>query len=263
LLVGLGITVRPQLALNFALAVVPILWLVRRRWKPLTALVLTLATPVVVVVILNSRATGQLTLLSENSGVNFFLAHCDGGSVTTAGPGSTFFITSPIYSQTHVGRSYYFPTHEIWDQTFFIHQGFNCIRADGFGHVRLLGRHVLDLTVTSIPWPQYDDHAMRRIVGPVNRGYGLILPAILVLSVMTFVGGSRNAKTTGRGERLLLLHVLCLLPTVVVFVSEPRYREPYDVFGLALVAALVVRFGRLDRQATPPTPSAEPSVVVA
>jgi hypothetical protein len=236
-LVGLGITVRPQLALNYALAVVPVAWVFRRRLLPLAAVAIGLAVPIGSVIAINTEAAGQFTLISENTGVNFFLAQCDGGRVVAYGPNSTYEIEAPLYTQTHRGRSYVFVGHDIWDEGLFADQALHCIRSDGIGHARLIARHVLDLTVTSVPWPQNDDPGMRGVVRVTNIAYGFLLPTVIVASLLVFSGKDPKA----RGPRLVLAHLLCLLPTVVVFVSEPRYRVPYDVFGLALLAALVNR----------------------
>jgi len=236
-LVGLGITVRPQLALNDALAVVPVIWALRRRMFPIAALALGLVVPVGAVAAINTAAAGKPTFLSENTGVNFFLSQCNAGRVVAQGPHSIYEIESPVYTQTHNGRSYAFQGHDIWDQSFFVDQAFRCIRADGIGHVRVIGRHVLDLTVTSVPWPQNDDPGMRGVARVSNVVYSVLLPTIIAASLLAFPRRER----TSRGPRLVLAHLLCVLPTVVVFVSEPRYRLPYDVFGLALLAALSAR----------------------
>ena len=250
-LVGLGITVRPQLLLNYALAVLPVVWQLRRRLPPLGALVFGAVLPIGLVVGINTDAVGRFTLLSENTGVNFFIAQCNAGSVVTYGPHSTYWIQTPVYSQTHIGRNYVFQGHDIWDQRFFFEQGEDCIRADGVGHVKLIARHVLDLTVTSIPWPQYDDPPMRGVVGGVNRAYAVLLPTIIVASFVVFW----RRRPANRGPRLVLAHLLCVLPTVVVFLSEPRFRVPYDVFGLALVGALLTRLLGLERQEPAPEAS--------
>lgn len=239
--VGLGITVRPQLALNDALAVVPVLWAFRGRRLLVGSLVASMVAPIALVAAINTRSAGHLTLLSENTGVNLFLAHCDGGGVDANGPHTRYWIRTPVYTQTHRGRVYVFDGHDIWDQSFFVHKALQCIRDDGIGHVPLVTRHLLDLTVTSVPWPWYDDHAIRSIVRPTSVAYGLLLPAIIIVGAMTFWGHDPR----GRGPRLVLLHLLCLVPTVVAFLSEPRFRVPYDVFGLALVAALVAHYADL------------------
>lgn len=107
--------------------------------------------------------------------------------------------------------------------------------------LRVIGRHVLDLTVTSVPWPQYDDSGMRGVARVTNVVYAVLLPTIIAASLLVFP----RRNPTSRGPRLVLAHLLCVLPTVVVFVSEPRYRLPYDVFGLALLAALTARLIRV------------------
>jgi hypothetical protein len=82
---------------------------------------------------------------------------------------------------------------------------------------------------------------MRHIVGPTNVFYGLLAPTLLVLSAATFFG---PGKRRFRGERLVFGHLVCVIPTVFVFASESRYRVPYDVFGLTLLAALIVEYRR-------------------
>jgi hypothetical protein len=255
-LVGLGITVRPQLLLNDVLAIVPVVWLLRRRLPALGALAIATVLPIGLIVAINSDAAGRFTLLSENTGVNFFLAQCNAGSVVAYGPHSTYEIETPVYTQTHNGRSYLFEGHDIWDQRFFFGQAGDCIRAEGVGQVGLVARHVLDLTVTSVPWPQYDDPGMRGVVRAVNRAYGLALPTIIVASFIVFW----RRRPANRAPRLVLAHLLCVLPTVVVFLSEPRFRVPYDVFGLTLVAALLSRLLGLEHQSPPGVSPREGSV---
>ena len=73
-----------------------------------------------------------------------------------------------------------------------------------------------------------------------NIVYSVLLPTLIAASLIVF--SRRDAES--RGARLVLAHLLCVLPTVILFVSEPRYRIPYDVFGLALLAALIAHFLR-------------------
>jgi hypothetical protein len=236
-LVALGITVRPQLALNDALALLPVLWAIRRRPIAVVALAVGLAVPIGAVIAINSDAAGKFTLLSENTGINFFLAQCGAGRVEVHGPHVVYYIESPVYTQRHSGRFYVFQGHDVWDQGFFVSQAMACIRADGIGHFSVIGRHILDLTVTSVPWPQNDDPAMRGIARVTNVGYSVLLPTILITGIIIFW----RRRPESRGPRLVLAHLLCVLPKVIFFVSEPRYRIPYDVFGLAFLAALIVR----------------------
>ena len=252
-LVGFGFTVRPQLALNDALAVVPVLWVVRRQLVPLAALAVGLVLPIGLVSAINTDAAGTPTLVSENAGVNFFLAQCDAGRVVVFGPHSTYEIESPVYAQTHRGRSYAFEGHDIWDQAFFFDQALHCIKANGPSQVNVIGRHVLDLTVTSVPWPQSGDPGMSGVARVTNIFYSVLLPTVIVASLIVFP----RRDPESRGVHLVLAHLLCVLPTVVLFVSEPRYREPYDVFGLALLAALIARGlrGDLPRGRKPASPT--------
>ena len=255
LVVGTGFAVRPQLALNDAVAVLPVvltLWKqgVGRRVALLAALLLGLIVPVGVVATLNTDAANHPVLISENTGVNFFLAQCDGGAVYVYGPHTNYRLVSPVYVQDHKGRLYVFKDHDIWDQGFFVGQAFDCVRSDGVRHLRVIGRHILDLTVTSVPWPQVDDPGMRGVVRATNVGYSVLLPTVLVASGFVFW----RRRPENRGPRLVLAHLLCVLPTVIFFVSEPRYRIPYDAFGLALVAALAARALAARRGARTPEP---------
>ena len=251
---GLGFTVRPQLALNFAIVAIPLMWRLRLRLAMAGLAVATAVAPIVLVAMINHRATDAYTVGSENGGVNFFLAQCDGGSISTTAPDrSTYWISSPIFVQRHRGLAYHFDGRYIWDQGFFYRQGLHCLTHDSGGHhLSVIGRHVLDLTVTSDPWPQSDDPAMRRLVHPFNVGYSLILPAVVVVSVASVI--DRRRRHLPRGEATFLFHLACLAPTVIVFVSEPRYRVPYDVFGLALVATLMVRLLGWEQDAKPARP---------
>jgi hypothetical protein len=217
--------------------VIPAAWALRRQLLRLAAVGLCAAVPIGVVIGLNTEAAGQLTLLSENTGVNFFLAQCDAGRVDVYGPHGTYYLESPVYAQTHRGRSYAFEGRDIWDQRFFVDQAFHCLRSDGVSHIHVIGQHVLDLTASSVPWPQSGDPSTRGVARVTNIAFALLLPTILVASAIVFW----RRRPENRGPRLVLAHLLCVLPTVIFFVSEPRYRIPYDVFGLALLAALVVR----------------------
>ncbi len=66
-----------------------------------------------------------------------------------------------------------------------------------------------------------------------------------------FLVRRRRAAIRPSGELILLAHLACVVLVAVVFFGEPRLRSFYDVFGLALLAALVTgRFG-LDAAVAP------------
>jgi len=114
----------------------------------------------------NSAAAGKPTGLSENAGLNFWIGHCDVHDVTTVDPvrNITFQFANPVWTQLGRGGTYYFEGHLIWDQGFFYEMGLRCIERDGLGHVRVLARNVLNMSATTVPWPQVYEAGQRGVV---------------------------------------------------------------------------------------------------
>jgi hypothetical protein len=87
----------------------------------------------------------------------------------------------------------------IWDQGFFYEMGLRCIERDGLGHVRVLARNVMNMTATTIPWPQVNDEdGQRGVVRVSNLAYSLLLPPVVVYSVFIIV--RRRAPGRASGE---------------------------------------------------------------
>lgn len=75
-----------------------------------------------------------------------------------------------------------------------------------------------------------------------NLAYSLLLPWIFIETV--FLVRRRRASGRLSSEAVMLAHLACVVLVAVVFFGDPRLRSSYDVFGLALLAALIVdRFG--------------------
>jgi 4-amino-4-deoxy-L-arabinose transferase-like glycosyltransferase len=240
LLGGVAVANRPQLILNLAVLAVPLLFRLRRQGLVLAGITAGTAVILAGAVLHNSAAAGKLTGLSENAGVNFWIGHCDVRRVTTYDPatGATYTIATPVWLQLGRGGDYYFEGHTVWDQGFFYRLGLRCIERDGLGHVGLLSRNVLDMTATTVPWPQSDkDGQQRDVVRVSNLAYSLILPLVVVYSV--FIILRRRASGLPAGESIMLLQLACMLVVAVVFFGDPRVRSTYDVFGLALLAACI------------------------
>ena len=77
-----------------------------------------------------------------------------------------------------------------------------------------------------------------------SLGDGLEPSQLLRLAGPTIVASIFLARQKGRrryreGEWILILSLLAVLPTAVVFYGDPRFRVPYDVFGLALAGSLI------------------------
>jgi hypothetical protein len=96
------------------------------------------------------------------------------------------------------------------------------------------------MTATTIPWPQVNDEEGQRGVARVsNLVYSLLLPPVVVYSVFIIV--RRRAPGRASGETVMLLQLACVLVVAILFFGDPRVRSTYDVFGLALLAASIVK----------------------
>jgi 4-amino-4-deoxy-L-arabinose transferase-like glycosyltransferase len=235
---GVAIANRPQLVLNLAALAIPLLFRPRRR--ALAGIAVGMGAVLAGTVLYNSAAADKLTGLSENAGVNFWIGHCDVYSVTNYDPArdSTFRIINPVWLQLQRGDSYSFVDRPVSDQGFFYERGLRCIEKDGLGHVRLVARNVLDMTATTIPWPQVGEDGQRGVVRVSNLAYSLALPLVVIYSLS--IVWRRRASGLPSGEAVLLLQLACALVVAIIFFGDPRLRSTYDVFGLGLLAACIV-----------------------
>ena len=244
-LAGAAIGSRPQWILNLMVLAVPLLLRFRRQAAVVAGIVIGTTVVLGGVLLHNSVVAGKLTGLSENSGVNFWMGHCDVRTVTTNDPRQNVFFTFslPVAIQLERGGIYNFNGRLAWDQSFFYRIGLQCIRRDGLDHIRILVRNTLDMTATTIPWPQVDgENGQRSVVQASNLVYALLLPWIVIESVFLI----RRRHATGRpsGELIMLAHLACVVLVAILYFGDPRLRTPYDVFGLSLLAALIAdRFG--------------------
>jgi len=235
---GSALAIRPQLVLNVTIAAVTMLGM-RRSIRVAGAAALGLVVPLAAVLALNTHAAGTFVGISENGGLNFFQGHCPVNSVRTSKPGvGVLEFGSPVVAQLERGREYFFTDHIAWEQSFFVRQGLDCIRADGIGHVAVLARNVADLGITSVPWPPSVERGLRRFVRPANLAISWLLPSLIVGGVAL----ARSRRAAAGRPMLLVAHLLCVFPTAVIFYGDPRFRVPYDVFGLGLFAILLVSF---------------------
>jgi 4-amino-4-deoxy-L-arabinose transferase-like glycosyltransferase len=235
---GAALAIRPQLVLNIAIAAVTMLG-VRRSVRVAGAAALGLVVPLAAVLALNANAAGRFVGISENGGLNFFQGHCPVNSVRTEKSGvGVLEFGSPVVEQLNRGREYFFYNHIAWEQSFFVRQGLDCIRADGLGHLTVLARNVADLGITSVPWPPSVERGLRRFVRPANLAISWLLPSLMVAGVAL----ARSRRAAAGHPMLLVAHLLCVFPTAVVFYGDPRFRVPYDVFVLGLFAILLVTF---------------------
>jgi hypothetical protein len=132
----------------------------------------------------------------------------------------------------------YFPNHIAWDSGFFFRKGLDCVGNDVLAHVGVWAREVADLSVTTIPWPPVIETALSRIGDVANVLYCAALVGLLAVIPLVRRRWRVDDKTRAR-TNLLLWHLAMVVPVAILFGSEPRFRVPYDVFGLALMGWLI------------------------
>jgi 4-amino-4-deoxy-L-arabinose transferase-like glycosyltransferase len=233
---GAAVVVRPQLILNlavFALALRP--WLLNRR--AIAAFACALALPVAGGIWYSSAARGQLTFIASNGGLNFFQEACSVHVLyLSESPGTSYYFGSPVAAQLNRGTDYYYRGIAPWDEGFFYRRGLECLKRRPLSALADSLRNVADLTATSEPWPQVNEHALGRIADASNILYcGALLCALFALAWWR----RRAHQRLPRGIRVLLWQLLLIVPLAMLFSGEPRYRLPYDPFGLILIACVL------------------------
>ena len=232
---AVAVAARPQFLLNLTLVAVP--FLPRRRWSPTAVLpfVAAAAALLVAAVAFNTAAAGRLTGLSREGGATFFIGQCRVKTLTVHTATVSATIGAPPYVQRG-GAAVDVAGHELWEDGFFYRKGLRCIERDGAHYPVHAARMIGDMTATSKPWPQVNEPTLSGVVDGANKVYGYgLLPLIVVVSLVRIA----RRVPTAAGETALLAHLACVIPVAVVFLGDPRFRTPYDVFGLALAAAAI------------------------
>lgn len=237
--------IRPQLLLNVFIMATLILIFCSRKVLLTAAFGIGLTTILAMVVIHNSAAAGQPTGLATNAGLNFWFGHCEARQVITFdGRGAeTAHFTHPVPNQLGRGADFVFRGIDVSDDAFFFRQGWDCIEKDGAHHAFRLVRNILDMTATTVPFPQSDEPGwMRNTVQATNLMYSVLVPWIVIESL--FLIARRRRSANAFGAAFFLLNLACVACIALVILGDPRVRSVYDVFGLALLAALLAdRFG--------------------
>jgi 4-amino-4-deoxy-L-arabinose transferase-like glycosyltransferase len=235
---GIAAATRPAYALNVVAVGIPRLRRIRAALAPGAALALGAALVLSLVVLHNSAAAGRLTGVSENNGLGFYLGHCDVHVVRTGRPdGASFVFGTPVAIQLGRGQDVTFPDHQIWDQDLFIAEAIGCISDNGLAHARVVLRNVFDMGLSTVPWPLSNEPGIRDVANLTNVAYICALPFIVFGAVRKIRRSWRTGG--GRGELMLLGQLSLVLVTAILFFGDPRFRTPYDVFGLALAASLL------------------------
>ena len=153
----------------------------------------------------------------------------------------------PVAVTLNRGTDFFYRGIGPWDQSFFYSQGLHCLTHDVPAQIGDAFRTLADLTATSIPWPQVNEIGLSRIADITNILYcsALIIAILVLIRRRRSLGTDRSATAstgmTSRTAKILLWQLATVVPVVIVYGSEPRYRIPYDALGLILIAALVAR----------------------
>ena len=252
---GAASATRPQLLINIVILAAVVFLASRRRIAAAASLAAGLAAVLALVIVHNSIASGQLTGLATNGGVNFWFGHCNARSVTIldANNQKAFQIQHPVPAEAGRPGDFVVRNHAVWDEDYFVGLGWECIAEDGLGHVLRLGRNVLDMTATTVPWPQTTESGWSRsLVEATNVLYSVALAWIVIESVS--LARRRRHEGNGRGELFILLNLACVAVVAVLVLGDPRVRTVYDVFGFALLGALLADRFHLDGS-TPAAPA--------
>lgn len=241
---GALLGVRPQLALNGLFAVAPLLirW---RTYRTALAGAVVAGGVLLAPTLAANAAAGAAGRINTHEGINFFLAHCDVRLLSTGLDATTgrWDVASPVAIQRDRGYDEFEPDHPPWDSDHYFRRGFDCIGDDGLGHVAVVVRNAADMTITSTPWPLVDGP----VLGDVARVANVVYCAALLVALVVLAVWWRRGRLEWRGGvGILLVHLSLVLPTALLFLGEPRYRIPYDVFGWMLIAAVVAQALRLD-----------------
>jgi hypothetical protein len=262
LLAGIAASIRPQFFIQAVLMGLPLIGLssfvghvkalVRKgserpkepwfRWREAIALGVMFTLPCVATMKLNSHAMGKPWGMSGNAGLNFYQGHCDVVQVHMEG----MWVVAPpriqrMLSEKRDPERKVVHERQGWDNKYFFNLGRRCIRKDSWLHLKRISTNVLDLFATTEPWPS-NQGEFRKVTALSNTIYCYALFAIVPIA--SWLARRRWA------ERWLLLQLACALPVGILFYGDPRYRIPYDIFGMLLVTGIVMTALKLRRDET-------------
>jgi hypothetical protein len=238
LVAGAAIAVRVMFVLNFLIVAIQTLLRHPRGLRAVAAATAGVAVVMAGVIAHNSAAEDRLAGPDGHGGLVFFIGHCDVKYVALTGKGGNFGFGPPPQFQLGRGRTYNLPDHAPWDAGFFYREGLQCIRENGVNHLSILTLSLANMTATTLLWPHVNEPRLRDVVTVANFLYSLALLPIVAGALV--LASRRRAAGLPSGELTMLLHLSMIVPVAIIAaVGEPRYRTVYDLFGLALLAAIV------------------------
>ncbi len=109
-----------------------------------------------------------------------------------------------------------------------------------------------DLFATTDPWPPRGK--LGKLVAWHNEAYCWTL--LFILPAAFWLGRRRWP------ENWLLIQYLTVLPVALVFYGDPRYRIPYDMFGILMATGILTHSigGRRDSERGAESPLAAPDL---
>jgi len=247
LVAGMATIIRPQFGIGAALIGLPLLQ--RRfpfvRFVDALPLGILWVLPVIGAMQLNSHAAGIKMGLSGNAGFNFYQGHCDVVHVEThaADGGGWYAFAAPVRIQRVVNegkpeKKVVIRGHMAWENDYFFDEGFKCIRADGWAHLLRIYTNVEDLFSPADVWPPNSG----RFARPSNLSNHFYSHALLF-----FIPLALLLALYRRPERWLLIQLATLLPVGLIFYGDSRYRVPYDMFGVLILAGVILAMMGLRR----------------
>lgn len=250
---ALGATVRPQLLVGLALALLVIVWR-RRAFARLSLPRLGVGLlPVVAVVGLSlvhsERHTGRATILAQNGGLNRAFGRCHAYEIVGQGGGfgppafGTLWraerVDSDSWPKLDPAKS---PTLAVpapmWDEAAMNALADECIEETGLARQATYAMtHVALLWGFNVAWPHSEREPNRSYMRGWMRAHLLFVPGMIVAMAM---GASRRWPRHG----VVAAFVWSLILVAMLVMGSARFRVPYD--ALIIVLALDV-YARLQR----------------
>jgi hypothetical protein len=223
-----------------------------KNWRAAVALMVGAFLVVIPESINVSRIAGRPALLSTNGGQIFYSGHCPIHLLTCVGPAGTWVAGAPTTYQLHPE----WPDVQInvgcYDAAAFYKMGWMCTtqmgwRLPGWALEQIANAfggwpgHAVD------PWPVDEDLPGR----PLGHWFNIATAALTPLALFALWRRRRELNAwIVIGAPFAMIIAVALL-----FMGDPRYREPFDAFLLVGAAAGAVELVTIiARRRTVPTP---------
>lgn len=238
---SMGVIVRPNLLVALP-AVLAYLWVVlgrdAKRVARSGALFVAAALPVILwASVHNSRVLGRATGLGTNGGLNFFLAHSDlrGASYDEPTPeGTRHHEIVPIPNSWRSPRMYVSPV-PLYDEPHFYRETFRHFRREPFQAFTSLDNLLEGFGLGRLDyWPAWPPLARSLRVLSRAAFWWLILPAGLYVLALLLL--RRLVRPEESATLLIALLGFSVVPTLYLFLGDPRLRVPFDPFFVLLTA---------------------------